>query len=334
MNFDPDSLTLTEIIKLQTQLSQTLQRRFERQLALTFTDVAGSTQYFARYGDEAGRRLVQRYIDLLTRALPGSGGRIVDTAGDGAFTCFPSVESARQAMVDLQQSIMRENLLFAKEQQLVVRAGIHHGPVLTDGVIVSGDAVNLCARVTGTAGGGEILVTRAAFQELSPNNRLRCRDPRTADMKGLGRPVEVLTLEWREASQFPSSVLVQETREEFPLPDQDVISFGRLRELNGMPANDIVLEPADRQLAMQISRWQFELRRRPEGFLLRPVSEQTTEVDGVLVGKGQEVPLRPGMKVRVARCLTLEFRARATAPSAERPEESSTYYNQPAPVWK
>ena len=88
MKLDTDSLTLTEIIQLQTQLSQTLQRRFEKQLALCFTDVAGSTQYFARYGDEAGRRLTQRHIDLLSAQLPKTEGRIVDTAGDGAFTCW------------------------------------------------------------------------------------------------------------------------------------------------------------------------------------------------------------------------------------------------------
>src|SRR4051812_21578573 len=156
MKLDPDSLTLTEIIQLQTQLSQTLQRRFEKQLALCFTDVAGSTQYFARYGDEAGRRLTQRHIDLLSAALRSASGRIVDTAGDGAFTCFPTAELARQAMVELQQAIMRDNFSFGRDQQLSVRCGLHCGNVLTDGVVVTGDAVNLCARVAAAANGGEI----------------------------------------------------------------------------------------------------------------------------------------------------------------------------------
>jgi class 3 adenylate cyclase len=308
---DTDSLTLTQIIQLQTELSQALQRRFERRLALGFTDVAGSTEYFARYGDEAGRRLVQRHLDLVSRMVPLAGGRIVDTAGDGAFTCFPNVESARQAMVGLQQSIMKENLHFKREEQLVVRCGIHYGPVLTDGVVVSGDAVNVCARVMASATGGEIRVTRAVFNELSPNNRIPCRDRKMVEMKGISQPVEVLMLDWRDTSQFPASVRVSETGEEFQLPDQDLISFGRLREINGIPANDIVLELPDQRQTLQISRWQFELRRSPEGFRLRPLSDQLTEVEGEAVAKGSEVLLRPGMTVRLAGLMTLEFKARS-----------------------
>lgn len=324
MNIDLETLTLTEIIQLQTQLSQTLQRRFERTLALVFTDVAGSTEVFSRHGDEAGRRLVQRHIDLLNRVLPGVDGRIVDTAGDGAFTCFPTADAARVAMVELQQAIMRENALYNREQQLVVRCGIHHGPVLTDGLVVTGDAVNLCARVAGTAAGGEIRLTRAAFQELAPSFRMRCRDMKTLDLKGIGRPVEVLTLEWRETTNLPSSVFLFETRELLRLPDQDLISFGRLRDLNGVPANDIVLELPDPQATLQISRWQFELRRRPEGFVLRPVSDQITEVDGVQVLKGQEVPLRAGTRVRVARLLTMEFRSSVSSAPPPVPETRYT----------
>lgn len=327
MKLDTDSLTLTEIIQLQTLLSQTLQRRFERQLALVFTDVAGSTQYFARFGDEAGRRLVQRHIDLLSAVLPRNQGRIVDTAGDGAFTCFPTVELARQAMVELQQAIMRENLLFSREQQLVVRCGLHYGNVLTDGTLVTGDAVNLCSRVAGTAQGGEMRLTRAAFQELLPNHRLRCRDMKMVEMKGISRPVEVLAFEWRDTSGFPTMVTLVETGLEFRLPDQDVISFGRLREIKGMPANDVILELPEAQQSLQISRWHFELRRRPEGFLLRPVSDQTTEVDGAIVTKGQEVPLRAGSTVRVARLLSLQFRIAGLASQSSMPEAPVTFYS-------
>jgi len=320
MKFDIDALTMTEIIQLQTQLSQSLQRRFERQLALAFTDVVGSTQYFAQFGDEAGRRLVQRHLDLLGAALKTGEGRIVDTAGDGAFTCFPNVDQARRALVEMQNSIMRENLLYSRNEQLSVRCGMHYGHVLTDGVLVSGDAVNLCARVTSSANGGEIRLTRAAFLELLPSDRLRCGKMKAVEMKGIGRPVDVTTYEWRDTSLFPASVCIVETGQELKLPEQDVISFGRLRELKGMPANDIVLELPDPQVARLISRWHFELRRRSDGFLLRPVSDQSTEVDGTLIEKGQEVLLRPGMQVRLSRLVTLQFRAALTG--AERSEEA------------
>ena len=89
MSTDLDALTFTEMIQLQTQLGEAVKRRFEKQLCLVFTDVVGSTAYFARFGDAAGRGLQQRHFDLLRHALPAGGGRIVDTAGDGAFAVFP-----------------------------------------------------------------------------------------------------------------------------------------------------------------------------------------------------------------------------------------------------
>jgi hypothetical protein len=49
MDRDFENLTLTELVRLQSELSQSLTRRFERRLALTFSDIVGSTAYFARF---------------------------------------------------------------------------------------------------------------------------------------------------------------------------------------------------------------------------------------------------------------------------------------------
>ena len=52
---DFSTLGMTEIIRLQNQLQQELTRRFERPLALVFFDIVGTTPYFGRFGDAAGR---------------------------------------------------------------------------------------------------------------------------------------------------------------------------------------------------------------------------------------------------------------------------------------
>ena len=83
-------LSMAEIVRLQELLSRELRRRFEKELALVFSDVVGSTDYFARFGDEAGRRLQQRHFDLLGPPVLAGGGRIVETGGDGAFVVFPA----------------------------------------------------------------------------------------------------------------------------------------------------------------------------------------------------------------------------------------------------
>jgi class 3 adenylate cyclase len=304
---DPETLSLTEIIKLQTQLSEVLKRRFERNLALGFSDLVNGAAYFANYGDEAGRRLQQLHLDLIQQVLSKHEGRLVDTAGGGAFTAFPTAQHAAAAFLELQQEVSKQNRQRSREHQLQVRVGIHHGPVLTDGTVVTGDSVNLCARITGSGAAGEIRLTQVTFSELSKEQRLRCRALPPVTLKGIARPVEVLKLEWIDPSRFPTRLRIKESGEEIPLPVQDTVTFGRLREQNGILANDIVLSVPDKMITQQVSRWHFELRRQPEGFLLRTVTEQTTEVDGQVLQKGAEVPLSPHSVVKVARVLTLEF---------------------------
>ena len=308
---DFEKLSLTEIIRLKDELSQVLKRRFERDLCLGFTDVVGSTAYFSRFGDEQGRGLQQRHLDALNSVLERGGGRIVDTAGDGAFTCWQTVEGALQALVEMQDVISRQNQTRPREHQLTVRIGVHWGPVLTDGAVVTGDAVNLAARVAGSGSPGEMRLTKQAFQELSNNSRIRCRLLPPVELKGIHKLVELYAYEWRDRTLFPSLVRVEETGEEYVLPAQDTISFGRLREKDGQPANDIVLSLPDKQMTQQISRWHFELRRRNEGFALRPVSDQATEVDGQAITKGTDVVIRPGAVVRLSRVMTLTFVADA-----------------------
>ena len=67
----------------------------------------------------------------------------------------------------------------------------------------------------------------------------------------------------------------------------------------------MVLAPADPLQANQISRWHFELHRFPDGFRLRPLSENLTEVNGESITRGSDVMVKPGTKIRVARVLTL-----------------------------
>jgi hypothetical protein len=231
----------------------------------------------------------------------------VDTAGDGAFLCFPELNAAARALVDLQRHIATDNESRPPEHRLAVRVGLHFGPALTDGAQVAGDSVNLAARVAASAEASEIRMTQAATLELTDIAlRLRTRRLKPVMLKGIVDPIELVVLEWLDPSLFPASVKIDDGAE-LRLPSLEVIRFGRLKDQDGHPANDIVLEAPDPDSSARISRWHFELHRRANGFVLRSVSSSQTEVDGAAVKKGAEVAIRPGTKVRVGGVMTLEF---------------------------
>lgn len=310
---DLSTLSMTEIVRLQTLLQHELTRRFEQRLALVFSDIVGSTPYFARHGDAIGHRQQQLHADLLAQCCEEHGGRIVDTAGDGIFCVFPSATAAVDGVMALQRRIATENAGQSRVHQLSVRIGLHWGAVLADGTLVTGNAVNTAAHVAQAAVPGMVLLTRDAFLELGPAQRLLCRPRGEHLLKGAPEPVALLALDWRDAQAFPRRVRIHETREEIELPLQDVIGFGRLREHEGLPANDVVLHHPDPERQRRISRWHFELRRGLDGLLLRCLSDGGTAVDGEPVSRGQDAPVRSGSTVRVAGVLTLHFEGPAEA---------------------
>jgi class 3 adenylate cyclase len=305
---DIEQLSLTEILQLQNEVSRHLLRRFGAERALVFTDVVGSTNYFQAHGDEAGRRLLQRHNDLIGSLADAHGGRVVDTAGDGAFSAFPDPTAATAALIELFEAIARENLDFPFEHQLQVRAGLHLGDVLTDGVIVTGDAVNVSARVASLSRPGEIRVSRNAFDLMPAGLRTRCGGFRTDSLKGVAAPVETMVLHWRNPQLFSTSVRVVESGQRHMLPmDRDLIRFGRLGMFNGEAANDVVLGHPDAEAQRKVSRWHFELRRLPDGFRLRQLSRAGVLVNNEKVEAGEDVALPPGSVVHVSGVLKLEF---------------------------
>ena len=75
-----------------------------------------------------------------------------------------------------------------------VRIGLHAAEVTEREGDYGGKGVHVAARIMGAAGGGEIVTsaeTAAAVSDAVASS------PRTLELKGLGAPVEVVTVDWR-----------------------------------------------------------------------------------------------------------------------------------------
>jgi len=309
MPIDTERMTLTELIQLHTELDAAMNRRFRRPQAMVFTDVVDSTAYFRHFGNVAGRALQQRHFDAASAHLAAHQGRLVDTAGDGALLCFATADGAARAVIATLRDIEEKNSTYAVEHQLGLRVGIHFGAVLTDGVMLSGDAVNLCSRIASAASPREVCLSTEAFQELPGVLRAKCVRLPAVALKGVAAPVDLHVLSWRERRVVPSLARLVECEAVLPLPAKDVISFGRLEHTDGEgPAgNDIVLRTPEPAGTARISRWHFELRRQPSGLVLRAVTDRPTVVGDKVLQKGEEVRVGAGTVVRVSDVLSVEL---------------------------
>jgi class 3 adenylate cyclase len=297
-------LDLPALLELRTQVSTTLVSRYESQQALVCVELADVD--FRAGPSEPG--LQKRCYEILSETSIPHGGRIFATQGDSLRACYPGVKHALRAILAFVDAVTDHNYNAAREEQIVVAIGLHYGTVLSNGKIVTGVSVDITARIADTAGPSEILLSQQALNHVSRITQATCQPVSLLRLPELGDEVKLHCLPWGSDLHVPTAVSIDESLEDIVLPRQDVIAFGRLDTLaDGTRANDIVLTHPSEAAQRAISRWHFELRRTRKGYVLRALSNQITEVDGRLVASGEEVPVRPGTVVQLAKVLTLRF---------------------------
>lgn len=152
-------------------------------LAVMFTDLQGFTRFTSQEGDDAAGKLLADHHRSVGPVIRSRGGRIVKRLGDGLLLTFPEPEAAVLAGLEL---------VATEPGPLPLRAGVHVGEVIVSPSDVMGHVVNVAARVTESARGGEVLITtdvrRAVGDGLA---RVSFGKVRRARFRGLDEPVGV-----------------------------------------------------------------------------------------------------------------------------------------------
>jgi len=134
--------------------------------------VAGSTTLAERLEPEAVRRVMLRYFDAVARVVARHGGTIEKFIGDAAMAVFGAPVAledhalrAIRAAQELEQELTRVNEDLQREWgiQIAIRTGINSGDVVAGDAssgqsLVTGDAVNVAARLQQAAAPGETLI--------------------------------------------------------------------------------------------------------------------------------------------------------------------------------
>ena len=123
---------------------------------MLFCDVAGSTALGERLDPEALRVVMASYFDVARAAIERHGGTLEKFIGDAVMAVFgiPTVheDDALRAVRAAQE--LRDGV------EIDVRIGVNTGAVVTGGgdTLVTGDAVNVAARLEQAAEPGEVLL--------------------------------------------------------------------------------------------------------------------------------------------------------------------------------
>lgn len=167
-------------------------------VALVFTDIANSTHLWEK---NAGMRTAMAmHNELLRRLLLTIGGYLVKTEGDAFMCSFPTVASALLWCLTAQVSLLKldwpleilesqdgrevydaNGVLLARG--LSVRMGLHWGAPLCEPDLIThrmdyfGPMVNRSARISGSAKGGQIMISNDVIKELAQHFSLDEKNP-------------------------------------------------------------------------------------------------------------------------------------------------------------
>jgi adenylate cyclase len=120
-----------------------------------FADLAGFTALTEAHGDERAADMAAEFSDLVRALLASHWAEEVKTIGDAVML----VCREPGAGVELGLRILEK--VEARPAFPVVRVGMNTGPAVERGGDWFGAAVNVAARISGAAAGGEVLLTDA-----------------------------------------------------------------------------------------------------------------------------------------------------------------------------
>jgi class 3 adenylate cyclase len=157
--------------------------------------VEGSTALTDRLGDAKARELLREHERMVREALKSHGGSEVKALGDGFMTSFSSATKALECAIAVQRAFAGRNE--SADEPILVRVGLNAGEPITEGDDLYGTAVNLAARITAQAKGGEILASEAVRQIVA-GKKFPFSDRGETTLRGFEDRVHIYQLSWRE----------------------------------------------------------------------------------------------------------------------------------------
>ena len=162
---------------------RTLASREERKLAtVLFADLVGSTELGGSQDPERTRAMLDRFYEAMATELAGAGGTVEKFVGDAVMAVFgaPYAQEDHAERALHAALAMRRRLAELFDGRLQLRIGVNSGEVVVGAAregssFVTGDTVNVCARLEQNVTAGEILVgertvalVRGAFEFDDP----------------------------------------------------------------------------------------------------------------------------------------------------------------------
>jgi class 3 adenylate cyclase/tetratricopeptide (TPR) repeat protein len=175
-------------------------REVRKTVTVVFCDVTGSTALGERLDPEALRRTMGRYFEQMRLIVERHGGTVEKFVGDAVMAVFGIPVAHEDDALRAVRAVaeMRERLATLGEELSVAlsfRTGVNTGEVVagTGETLVTGDAVNVAARLEQAAASGEILISAETLALV--RDAVSVEPVAPLELKGKSEPVAAFRLQ-------------------------------------------------------------------------------------------------------------------------------------------
>lgn len=155
----------------------------ERSHTFLFADLAGFTALTEAMGDEDAADLAGRFSDAVRELLPDHRAEAVKAIGDALMIRAEEASDAIRLGLRIVHEVGGQHFF------PTVRIGMHTGPAVERDGDWFGATVNVAARVSGMAGGGEVLVTEATREAAGDVTGFDFRERGRQALRNVEEPV-------------------------------------------------------------------------------------------------------------------------------------------------
>jgi class 3 adenylate cyclase/tetratricopeptide (TPR) repeat protein len=176
-----------------------------RQAAVLFVDISGYSAQCARSDAEQVQAMLSRFFDAMDRVIETYGGHVIDRIGDAVMVVFGAPvahgnDAERAVRAALEMHNAATTLVDCDGQPLRLHIGVASGEVVaatigtgvTSKYSVTGDAVNLAARLVASATDDETLISESLRGLVFAAVEAQALGERA--IKGLAAPVPIWKL--------------------------------------------------------------------------------------------------------------------------------------------
>ena len=170
----------------------------ERKLAaIMFTDIVGYTALMAE-SEEKGLRVRERHRAVVRPLVERYHGEWIESPGDQSLSTFPTALDAVNCGLAIHEALR-------DDPDLKLHIGIHSGDIVVQGGEISGDGVNIAARLCPLSKGGELCVSGEVYQSVRNQPNIEATPLGEHELKNVGRPVAVFALTGSASAPRPIS---------------------------------------------------------------------------------------------------------------------------------